>query len=331
VEPSLPGLSEIERAAQIVQSFLPPTPQIRWPLLAERMGAEVWVKHENHTPIGAFKIRGGLVYLAALAAAEGGGTGVIAATRGNHGQAIAFAAQRNGLAATIVVPHGNSVEKNAAMRALGARLIEHGDDFQAALERAEELAEADSLHLVPSFHRLLVSGVATAGLELLRAVPDLATVYVPIGLGSGICAMLAARDALGLKTEIVGVVSAHARAYAASIAEGRLVELPSSTLLADGMAVRRPDPEALRILREQEVRLVEVTDSEIATAMRTLFECSHNVAEGAGAAALAAAEQDGRRNRSQRIAVLLTGGNVDRKVFAGVLDESIPPSSIDES
>jgi threonine dehydratase len=318
----LPSLAEIERAAELVDAVMPPTPQYAWPLLAERLGAEVWVKHENHSPVGAFKLRGGLTYLAALAAGELRPVGVIAATRGNHGQSIAFAARLHGLTATIVVPHGNSREKNAAMRGLGARLVEHGEDFQAALEHAQALAAARSLHMVPSYDRGLVVGIATAGRELFRAVPALDRVYVPIGLGSGICGMLAARQALGLAAEIVGVVSAHARAYAASLAEHRLVELPTTTRLADGMAVRTPHPESLAVLEEHRIRVVEVTDEEIAAAMRALFECTHNVAEGAGAAALAAAEQERARNAGRKIALVLTGGNVDRELFANVLSES---------
>jgi threonine dehydratase len=319
----LPAGAEIERAAELVYAVMPPTPQYAWSLLGERLAAEVWVKHENHTPVGSFKLRGGLVYLAALAAGANRLRGVIAATRGNHGQSIALAARRHGLPATIVVPHGNSREKNAAMRGFGATLVEHGDDFQAAFEHAERLAAAESLHLVPSYDRGLVVGIATAGRELFRAVPALDRVYVPIGLGSGICGMLAAREALGLATEVVGVVSAHARAYAASLAENRLVDLPSTTHLADGMAVRTPHPESLAILEQYRIRILEVTDREVAAAMRTLYECTHNVAEGAGAAALAAAEKEREKNAGRRIAVVLTGGNVDRDLFASVLDQTV--------
>lgn len=318
----LPTLHEIEQAAGIVYSAMPATPQYCWPLLCERLGAEVWVKHENHTPIGAFKVRGGLVYFATLAAAGRRPPGVISATRGNHGQSVGLAARRYGIPATIVVPHGNSREKNAAMRALGVELIEYGDDFQAAKEHAEALARDRSLHLVPAFHRHLVAGVATYCVEWLRAVPDLHTVYVPIGLGSGISAMLAARAALRLKTEIVGVVSAHARAYAESFRQRRSVDAPVSTLLADGMACRSPNAEALEIIWHGVDRIVEVTDAEVAEAMRTLFECTHNVGEGAGAAALAAALQERARHAGRKIGVTLSGGNVDRDLFARVLDRA---------
>ena len=314
-----PSLADIEAASRIVYATMGPTPQYCWPLLSERLGTEVWVKHENHTPVGAFKIRGGLVYFHHLANSDHKPAGVISATRGNHGQSVGFAARRQGIAATIVVPHGNSVEKNAAMRALGVELIEHGDDFQAAREHAGTVALERSLHMVPSFHLDLVAGVATYSLELLRAVPDLDTVYVPIGLGSGICGMIAARDALGLKTKVVGVVSAQAPAYAQSFAAKRLIESPATTRIADGMACRMPDPEALEIIWRGVDRIVQVSDDEVEAAMRLLFECTHNTSEGAGAAATAAAFQERSRMAGRKVAVIMSGGNVDREVFAKVL------------
>ena len=312
-------LENIEAAANIVYSAMTPTPQYCWPLLCDRLGTEVWVKHENHTSVGAFKIRGGLAYFAQLTQSEAVPKGVISATRGNHGQSVGFAARRYGIPATIVVPHGNSVEKNAAMRALGVELVEHGNDFQAAREHAEFLASERSLHMVPSFHPQLVAGVATYSLELLRAVTSIDTVYVPIGLGSGICGMLAVRDALGLKTEVVGVVSTHAPAYAESFSARRMIECPVSTWLADGMACRIPEAAALDIIWEGVDRIVQVTDEEIEAAMCMLFECTHNVSEGAGAAAIAAAMQERRRIVGQKVAVVVSGGNVDRKVFAAIL------------
>jgi threonine dehydratase len=313
------SLAGLEAASRIVYTSMDPTPQYSWPLLSERLGAEVWVKHENHTPVGAFKIRGGLVYFHHLANSNEKPSGVISATRGNHGQSVGFAARRQGIAATIVVPHGNSVEKNAAMRALGVELIEHGDDFQEAREHAGAVALERSLHMVPSFHPYLVAGVASYSLELLRAAPDLDTVYVPIGQGSGVCGMIAARDALGLKTKIVGVVSAHAPAYAESFATRRLVECPVSTEIADGMACRVPDPAALELIWRGVDRIVQVTDDEIAAAMRLLFECTHNTSEGAGAAGTAAAFQEKSRMAGRKIAVIMSGGNVDRETFAKVL------------
>jgi threonine dehydratase len=319
-KPSLrPSRAQIAAAAGIVHAAMAPTPQQSWPLLSARLGAEAWLKHENHTPVGAFKVRGGLLYFEELARSGRKPKGVICATRGNHGQSVAFAARRYGIPATIVVPYGNSREKNAAMRALGAELIEHGHDFQAAREHAQALAAGHGLEMVPSFHPLLVTGVATYALEFLAAAPELAVVYVPIGLGSGICGMLAARDALGLRTEVVGVVSAHATAYAESFAAGAPVESPVSTRLADGMACRVVEPAALALILAGVDRVVRVTDAEVAAAMALIYECTHNVAEGAGAAAVAAAAQEAARVRGRRIGVVLSGANVDREIFAAVL------------
>jgi threonine dehydratase len=309
-------LERLQDAAAIVYQTMAPTPQYAWPLLKTAVGAEIWVKHENHTPIGAFKLRGGLVYFRDFSHRNGKSTGVISATRGNHGQSVAFAARQYRIAATIVVPHGNSVEKNAAMRALGAELIEHGEDFQAARERAAWIAQQRGLHMVPSFHPLLVHGAASYSLELLRAVPDLDVVYVPIGLGSGVCGMIAARNALGHRTEVVGVVSEHAPAYALSFEQRRAVEHPVTTRVADGMACRTPEPEALEILWRHLARIVRVTDDEVEEAMRLMYSATHNVAEGAGAAGLAAALKERGRLAGRKAAVILSGANVDREVFA---------------
>jgi threonine dehydratase len=314
----IPTLAEIDEAAAIIRDAVPPTPQYRWPLLCARLGTEVWVKHENHTVVGAFKVRGGLIYFHHLARRQKP-AGVVSATRGNHGQSVGYAARRYGIPAAIVVPFGNSTEKNAAMRALGVELIEHGDDFQAAREHATALAQQRGWHMVPSFHRDLVTGVATYCLEFLRAVPDLDTVYVPVGMGSGICAMIAARDALRVKTRVVGVVSSLAPAYALSFAQKKQIEHAVTTQIADGMAVRLPAPDALDIIWPGVQRMVEVDDGEIEAAMRVLFEDTHNVAEGAGAAALAAAIKDRGAARGKKIGLVLSGGNVDRDVFARVL------------
>lgn len=313
------SLSDLEQAAALVYRSMSPTPQYRWPLLCQRLGTEVWVKHENHTPVGAFKIRGGLVYFERLRQREPRVRGVISATRGNHGQSVAFAAARAGLRATIVVPEGNSPEKNAAMRALGAELIEHGEDFQASLEHAERLAVDKGLHLVPSFHSDLVSGVASYTLEFLRGCPPLDQVYVPVGLGSGICAMVAARDALGLKTRIIGVVSSHAPAYSLSFAARRPLSHPVATRTADGVACRTPVAPALEVIWSGVERFVEVDDAGVERAMRAMFTDTHNAAEGAGAIALAAAMRDGQEVAGQRIGVVITGGNVDRALFARIL------------
>ncbi|MFZ3236581.1 MAG: threonine dehydratase [Stellaceae bacterium] len=317
-------LATLEAAAVLVHRVLPPTPQYCWPLLSRRVGAELWVKHENHTPIGAFKLRGGLVFLDDLRRREPQISGVVTATRGNHGQSIAYAAARLGLAATIVVPHGNSVEKNRAMAAFGARLVEEGHDFQAAYEYAIGLAERENLRLVRTYEPLLVRGVASYGLELFRAVPDLDTVYVPIGQGSGISGMIAARAALGCTAEIVGVVAAEAPAYALSFAAGRPVATNSADTIADGLAVRVPDPAAVDLIRREAARIVTVSEAEIRHAMRVLFTDTHNLVEGAGAAALAAALQERDRLRGKRVAVIQTGGNIDRTLFAEVLAESDP-------
>lgn len=309
---------QLESAQQTVHAAMPPTPQQRWPLLEARLNAQVWVKHENHTPVGAFKLRGGLVYFDALRRREPACRAVVSATRGNHGQSVTFAARRQNMSATIVVPHGNSVEKNAAMRALGAELIEHGDDFQAAREHAMRLAATQGAHMVPSFHDDLVRGVATYWLEFFAAVlPDV--VFVPIGQGSGICACAAARAHSGARTRIVGVVSAHATAYQQSFRARRIVEAPVSTVLADGMACRLPDQAALDTILREVDDVIAVSDDEIAAAMRALFADTHNVAEGAGAAALAGALQQRERWAGRTIGLALTGGNVDTDVFARVL------------
>jgi threonine dehydratase len=311
-------LADIEAALPVVRAAIPPTPQYAWPLLKARAGIEVVVKHENHTPTGAFKVRGGLLYMDRLRRARPDAAGIISATRGNHGQSVAFAAARAGLAATIVVPRGNSPEKNAAMRGFGAELIEHGRDFDEAKLQAASIAAARGLEFAPSFHRDLVVGVATYAFELFTAAPDLDTVYVPIGLGSGICGVIGTRDALRLKTAVVGVVSTRANAYRLSVEAGRPVETPSAATFADGMAVRVPDPAAVEMIRRGADRIVEVSEDEIAEAIRILFSATHNCAEGAGAAALAAllCERDRLRGLA---AVILSGQNIDREAMRTVL------------
>lgn len=318
------SLMVLEAAAAIVYRSMPPTPQYAWPLLAQRTGCEVWVKHENHTPIGAFKVRGGLVYMQALKRERPDIKGVVSATRGNHGQSIALAAAQNDVTATIVVPQGNSVEKNAAMRALGAELIEAGNDFDSARDAAIRLAAERGLAMVPSFDVDLVRGVASYALELLRGAPLLDTVYVPIGLGSGICGVIRTRDLLGLKTEVVGVVSRNANAYRLSFDAGRPVATNSAATFADGMAVRVPDPEALAIIRAGAARIVEVSDDEVAEAIRIYHTDTHNLAEGAGAAPLAALAQERGRLAGRTAAVILTGGNIDRPWAAEVLAGGTP-------
>ena len=311
-------LADLESAARNVYAAMAPTPQYTWPLLSHRAGRDVWVKHENHTPTGAFKVRGGLNLLALLTAHEPALPGIISATRGNHGQSLAFAARRHRTLCTIVVPEGNSVDKNAAMRAFGATLIEYGRDFDEAREHAAVLATENRLRFVGPFEAELVAGVGTYALELFRAVPDLDTVYVPIGCGSGICGLISARDTLGLDTKIVGVVAATANAYALSFAARRPVETKSAITIADGMAVRVPVPAALAVIQQGAARIVEVTDAEIEDAMRAYFSDTHQIAEGAGAAPFAALLKDGAA-AGARAAVILTGGNVDRDVYLRVL------------
>lgn len=307
--PPLPSLDEIEAAAERIRPFVPPTPAHPWPLLSAAAGAEVWVKHENHTPVGAFKVRGGLIYLDELRRAEPEVRGVIAASTGNHGQSIAWAAGQHGLRAVIVVPRGNNPDKNTAMRALGAELVEHGREFQEALEYSRELARAEGLHAVPSFHPWLVRGVATGALELFRTTPPLDAVFVPIGLGSGFCGLAAARQALGLSTRLIGVVSAHAPAYARSFAEGRRLTQASTTTVAEGVACSTPNADALELVRVHADAIVTVTDDEALSAMRELLEATHNLAEGAGALAWAALKKTRAQWRGARVACMLSGGN----------------------
>ncbi len=313
-------LTELQHAAEIIYQTMPATPQYCWPLLCQDLATEVWLKHENHTPVGAFKIRGGIYHFQRLMQRQPSLNGIICATRGNHGQSVAFGAARHNIPVTIVVPHGNSLEKNAAMQALGARLIEHGDDFQAALEYAGRLQQEQGLQMVKSFHPELVTGVGTYSLELFQAVADIDICYVPIGLGSGICGMLKARDALGLKTAIVGVVSSHAPAYAESFRQHQAVTAPALTRIADGMACSTPVPAALEMIYAGVDHMVQVSDAEVLSAMRVLYTTTHNVAEGAGAAAYAAACQERDLIKGKKVGVVLSGGNVDKEMFAAALN-----------
>ncbi len=315
----LPTLAELETAAEWIRPHVPPTPQYAWPLLSKRVGASVLVKHENHTPIGSFKVRGGLVYLRDFRKLHPASPGVIAATRGNHGQSIAFAARQNQILARLVVPEGNSREKNAAMQAWGGELLVHGHDFQEALEFTQQLARDEGWHFVPSFHRDLVQGVGTAYLELLRSAPELDLLYVPIGLGSGICGAIAARDALKHRAKIVGVVAAGAPCYSLSFEKNRVVTTERADTLADGLACRTPVAEALSVIVAGAERVVVVTDDEIAHAIRVYYEDTHQLAEGAGAAALAAAMQEKDRIAGQHIGIALTGGNIDRERYRSIL------------
>jgi threonine dehydratase len=321
---TLPGPAQIHEAQSLVYRYMSPTPQYTWPLINQRLGTEVpgvevWIKHENHTPVGAFKLRGALVYVQWLKQTQPDVTGVIAATRGNHGQGVATAARLTGIRAVIVVPHGNSKEKNRAMVAQGAELIEYGHDFQESLEYARALAAERGLAMVDSFHECLVMGTATYALEFFQGAPPLDRIYVPIGLGSSICGVAAARNALALKTEIIGVVSSASPSYALSFAQRKIVEAPAQTLIADGLACRLPAAPAMEAIWANVARIVEVSDAEIADAMRIYFQDTHNVVEGAGAAPLAAALREAQHNNGHRIGLVVTGGNVDLDVYNKVL------------
>ncbi len=315
----LPTLHEIEAAKTLIRPLIRETPTYRWPLLEAELGCELWVKHENHTPVGAFKIRGGLVYMDELKRREPKVQGVIAATTGNHGQSIAFAARQNGLRAVIVVPHGNNPEKNAAMRSLGAELVEHGREFQEALEYSRELAAKEGLHAVPSFHPWLVRGVATYALEMFRSVGELEVVFVPIGLGSGFCGIAAAREALGLKTKIIGVVSEHAPAYALSYQRREFTEQTSTTTVAEGVACKTPNRDALAHVLAHAHDVVTVNDDEAVQAMREIIQATHNIAEGAGALAFAALQKHREAWRGQKVACVLTGGNASMAMLGRAL------------
>ncbi len=316
--------AELDQATRIVRSVMGATPQYAWPLLAERTGSEVWVKHENHTPIGAFKVRGGLVYLQHLMDSGREIRGLVTATRGNHGQSIPFAARRHGVPVTVYVPEGNAVEKNAAMKAVGATLVVHGEDFDESRGEAGRIAEERGLEFVPAYHPAIVRGVATYALELFEAVSDLHTVYVPIGMGSGISGLITVRDLLGLETDIVGVVSANAPAYALSYDAGHVVTTNSAKTFVDGVACRVPDAAALEVIRGGAARIVQVTDDEVAEAMRIYHTDTHNMAESAGAAPLAALMQERETMRGKRVGVILCGGNVDSDVYAQVLSGKTP-------
>lgn len=325
--PPSPSIADIEDAVRIVSEHLTPTPQIAWPLLARRTGCEVWVKHENHTPIGAFKVRGGLVYMHRLRRHAPDLAGVITATRGNHGQSVAFAARRSAMKAVVVVPRGNNPEKNAAMQAFGAELVVHGHDFQESYEYAASLAAERRLHMIRAFDPDLLLGVATYGYELFRAVPDIDTVYVPIGQGSGICSLIAVRDALGLDTHIVGVVSENAAAYALSFAAGRAIATESADTIADGMACRVTDPAALSVILGGAERIVTVSDEDVLSAMAAYFVDTHNVAEGAGAAPLAALLNEREAMAGKRVALVLSGGNADQALFTRALNRGVKPAA----
>jgi threonine dehydratase len=319
----LPTLTQIREAQSIVYRHMPPTPQYTWPLINERLGTEAWIKHENHSPVGAFKLRGALVYVNWLKETQPDLKGVVAATRGNHGQGVGMAARLLGLKAVVIVPHGNSKEKNRAMVAQGVELVEHGHDFQESLEYARMLDGEHGFAMVDSFHERLVMGTATYALEFFETAPPLDIIYVPIGMGSSICGVSAARNALGLKTEIVGVVAADAPSHALSFRQHAIVEAPARTVIADGLACRLPNPAAMEVIWENASRIVEVTEAEIGQAMRIYYQDTHNLAEGAGAAPLAAAMKEKDELHGKCVGLILTGGNIDLDMYKGVLDGAL--------
>jgi threonine dehydratase len=317
-------LGELEDAARLVHGVVRPTPQYAWPKLRHRAGCTVWVKHENHTPTGAFKVRGGIVYLDRLSRAQRKPPGIVTATRGNHGQSISFAAARAGIPATIYVPFGNSPDQNASMASFGARVVEYGRDFDEARHEAQRVAGDQGLHFISSFHRDLVAGVASYALELFRAVADLDAVYVGVGMGSGICGLMAARDVLGLKTEIIGVCAVNAPATARSFSAGRPVGTPAARTFADGIATREPNADAIDAICRGAARIVTVSEDEIANAIRAYYDDTHQIAEGAGAAPLAALLQERQRMANRNVALILTGGNIERERLLQVLGGQTP-------
>ena len=317
-------LIELEDATRIVRSMVPPTPAYAWPLLTRMIGAEIIVKHENHTPTGSFKARGGLVYVEVLRREGRLPQGLVTATRGNHGQSVAIAAKRAGIPALIVVPEGNSPEKNAAMQAFGGELLVAGKDFDDSRSIAQRLGDERGYHYVPSFHRALVMGVATYALELFTQWPDLDQVYAPIGMGSGICGLIAVRDLLGLKTDIVGVVAEEAPAFALSLEAGQPVPTSTARTFADGLACREPQAEPFEIIRNGVTGIIKVGDAEIAEAIRRIYVATHNLAEGSGAATLAALLKHGPAIAGKRVALILTGGNIDLPVMSRILAGETP-------
>ncbi len=315
---------ELAAATTTVRAFVPPTPAYAWPLLGKHVGAEVIVKHENHTPTGSFKARGGLVYVDALCRADRSLKGLVTATRGNHGQSVALAGAKNGVPVVIVVPEGNSTEKNAAMAAFGGQLVTGGKDFDESRQVAAQIQQQRGFHYVPSFHRDLVRGVATYALELFESVADLDVVYVPVGMGSGICGLITVRELLGLKTEIVGVVAENAPAFALSFTAGRPTPTNSARTFADGVACRDPQEEAFEIVKQGAARVVTVSEDEIAEAIRVYYTTTHNLAEGAGAVPLAALLKEKARYAGKRVGLILSGGNIDMPVLAQILRGETP-------
>ncbi len=318
-----PGFEDVLRAREVVSRHLPRTPAWTYPALNAELGFELWIKHENHQPVGAFKVRGGVNLLASLAPDERA-RGVIAATRGNHGLSVAWAARRFDVHATIVVPHGNNPEKNEAMRALGAELVEHGRDFDEAREQVETLVKQHGYRYVHSANEpLLIAGVATAALELFEDVSGLDALFVPVGLGSGVCGAALARAEKSPATRLIGVQAERAPAIWRSWLERRPVSTASADTFADGLATRVPAELTLRLMLRDLDDFLLVSEAAMARAVADLLRFTHNLAEGAGAAPLAAAQTLRERLAGRRVAMILSGGNIDTATLRRVLDGAI--------
>jgi len=309
------NLMELEQAATDIYQVTPATPQYNWPLLAKTTGCDVWVKHENHTPTAAFKVRGGIHLLNQLMKANNKPKGIISATRGNNGQSLSYASKRAGLPLTIVVPECNNIDQNNAIQGFGADLVVHGKDFEAARKHSLILQQELGYQAIAPFEKSLIVGVASYAIELFSAIKDLDTVYVPIGMGSGICGLIKTRDLLNLKTKIVGVVAEGAPTFALSFAAGKVVNTDYANTIADGVATSAPIEEAFEIIKKGASRVITVNDLEIAKAMYQYYQTTHNLSEGAGAVPLAGLMKEKQQMKGKKVGLILSGGNIDFESF----------------
>ena len=314
-----PTLKDAYAARPRVYRVVKPTPLMRHALLSAETGLDLYVKHENHNPTGAFKIRGGLNLIASLSAEER--RGVITASTGNHGQSIAYASQREGVPCTIVVPRGNNPEKNAAMRALGAEVIEFGRDFDEAREKVEQMQHERGLRYVHSANEpLLIAGVATYALEIFDDLPDVDVVLVPIGGGSGACGCSIVRTGIGSRAKVIGVQAAGADAFARSWRTHTRVVGDKADTFAEGMATRVTFDLPFGILQRELDDVVTLGEDELAEGVRLALRATHNLAEGAGGSALAAALKLRDRLAGRKVVCVMSGGNIDRATLRRVLD-----------
>jgi len=309
------NLDELHQAKELIHTVMPATPAYNWPQINSNTGCNVWVKHENHTPTTAFKVRGGIYLLDKLSRSKNKPPGIISATRGNHGQSLSFSGASKGIPVVIVAPECNSADQNRAIKSFGAKLILHGVDFEASRQYSHKLQEENGYFHVPPFCRDLVIGVATYALEFMSAVKDLDTIYVPVGMGSGICGLIKTRDLLGLKTKIVGVVAEGAPTFYQSFQAGHIIPTSEANTIADGVATSSPMEEGFEIIKHGAERIVKVSDQQIAEAMYQYYKFTHNLAEGAGATALAALNKEKQLMAGKKVGVILTGGNIDFKRF----------------